>query len=495
MESYWYTSGSFLLGRRDARVLIDPRNRKKKENEEKASKKIPSAQQFFILSILWLFQTMGDDVDAPYEMGAITSQTDKYHQLHFVNPYSLYDKPPPPVHITFAIGGVFVCIMAVLWAARFRKMKNAIPLDRMTYWMSVRAMISAAIDNDDPAYTIIKITAQSVMFLGGIQLDYHTAFFVMVLFFTFESSLDTLRTLLVVYEHSSTKDLITTSARTMAEIDFESKVTQLHPTNVYEDLSRVRYVVFMVFVTQTLLISFVVSVVDILPWCHAGDLILTSALFLVLLSFSLSLMQVVDILNSSTHACPDGTSGCPVAGTLGSWLFYCLGIFMAGVVLLGPKTNFGESEQNPAFWIQLFMFIKAQHQNGSRVEWTDAKTGNKKSLVLYKNDWRVWARFLMSFIINGIGFHILVFALPIQIAAQSSLTGVVFRAVGMLYLVDLDDSPGYTLTLVENESTEDREPDESTRLVQGESPLQKEAKAIIQEARDKLDALASSSGL
>lgn len=101
--------------------------------------------------------------------------------------------------------------------------------------------------------------------------------------------------------------------------------------------------------------------------------------------------------------------------------------------------------------------------------------------------------------INGIGFHILVFALPIQIAAQSSLTGVVFRAVGMLYLVDLDDSPGYTLTFVDNdfkegEYEEKKEPDETTGLLK-KATLAADAKAIIKEAQDKLDALAASSGL
>lgn len=205
--------------------------------------------------------------------------------------------------------------------------------------------------------------------------------------------------------------------------------------------------------------------------------------------------QVVDILNSSTHACPDGTAGCPVGGTLGSWLFYILGIFMAGVVLLGPKTNFGESEQNPAYWMQLLLHLKA---NRGQVQWTDGHSGQKQIRYLYTNDWRVWIRFAMSFIINGIGFHILVFALPIQIAAQSSLTGVVFRAVGMLYLVDLDDSPGYTLTFVdyhhkEGGKDEDDVPDESTALVK--STLASEAKAILKEARDKLDALAASSNL
>lgn len=171
---------------------------------------------------------------------------------------------------------------------------------------------------------------------------------------------------------------------------------------------------------------------------------------------------------------------------------------MAIVVLLGPKTNFGESEQNPAFWMQLLLYLKA---NRGQVQWTDAKTGKKVTRFLYHNDWRIWTRFAMSFIINGIGFHILVFALPIQIAAQSSLTGVVFRAVGMLYLVDLDDSPGYTLTFVdrnfkegEEDENGDAEPDESTGLLNKKS-LAADAKAILKEAQDKLDALAASSGI
>ena len=61
---------------------------------------------------------------------------------------------------------------------------------------------------------------------------------------------------------------------------------------------------------------------------------------------------------------------------------------------------------------------------------------------------RIWGRFLMSFLINGIGYHVLVHALPLQGAQQSSLTSFVLRSVGMIYLVDLDDTPGYKLTIV-----------------------------------------------
>jgi hypothetical protein len=130
---------------------------------------------------------------------------------------------------------------------------------------------------------------------------------------------------------------------------------------------------------------------------------------------------------------------------LGSYAFYILGIFMACVFLIGPKTAFGQSEQNPAYWLQLLLFSK---QTGTQATWYDERKEQLCQQLLNPSDLRLWIRFVMSFIINGLGFHILVHALPIQVASQSSLTGVVFRAVGMLYLVDLDDTVGYKITLV-----------------------------------------------
>jgi hypothetical protein len=118
---------------------------------------------------------------------------------------------------------------------------------------------------------------------------------------------------------------------------------------------------------------------------------------------------------------------------------------MACVFLLGPKTAFGQSEQNPAYWLRLLLYSK---QSGTQATWNDPNKERLCQRLLQPSDLRLWARFFMSFLINGVGFHILVHALPIQVAAQSSLTGVVFRAVGMMYLVDLDDTPGYKITLV-----------------------------------------------
>ena len=155
---------------------------------------------------------------------------------------------------------------------------------------------------------------------------------------------------------------------------------------------------------------------------------------------------MTDVYAAETYKCPDGTIGCPVVGTLGSWGFYVLGIFMACVFLLGPKTSFGQSELNPSYWLHLLLIAK---KTGAKCTWYDPVADKVKERYLKSNDIRLWFRFFMSFLINGVGFHILVHALPVQVASQNTLTGVVLRAVGMMYLVDLDDTPGYVLTLVE----------------------------------------------
>jgi hypothetical protein len=139
--------------------------------------------------------------------------------------------------------------------------------------------------------------------------------------------------------------------------------------------------------------------------------------------------------------------------------------------------------------LQLLLFAKA---TGSKVTWHDPTDDQKKTRFLTAGDWRVWIRFLMSFIINGVGLHFLVHALPIQVAAQSSLTGVVFRAVGMLYLVDLDDTPGYTLTftdhdddeaVVKQQETTDGEDSENNETTEDE------VEKIIQDAHARIDAI------
>ena len=354
--------------------------------------------------------------------------------------------------VAFALGGAFSAIGIVYFIVRLRRILRALdgPIGGN---LRIRSCISAYIDNDDAGYTIIKMAAQSFLFLGGLQLNYQAAFTAVLIAFTVESFGDSVRVLLAFGGYSSLKELVVTSK------DLQ-KVTQgtaqLKPSNVYEDITRKRSVVFMVFATQCILIAFVVT----------------------------------DIYDTDTQNCRDGTPDCPVVGTFGSWGFYVLGIFMACVYLVGPKTSFGQSEQNPAYWLQLL--LSAKH-TGSKIIWTDYN-GEPMTWELSAMDWRLWVRFLMSFLINGVGFHILVHALPIQVASQSSFTGVVFRAVGMMYLVDLDDTPGYTLTIVEMEEPPTKDEVEET-APDDNSDVAASAAAIIADAQKKLDALAASQGM
>jgi len=278
-----------------------------------------------------------------------------------------------------------------------------------------RALISAAIDSDEPFYTISSFSAFSFVCLGGLQLGYELTFSLMLVFFAIASLGDSVRVIVAYREAASLSDVVLTSNMTASHLRGDKMVTttELAPSNVYEDFGRGGTIVLMVFATQVILISFVAA----------------------------------DIYQNRTHTCPDGTAGCPVVGTLGSWGFYVLGIFMACVYLLGPKTNFGQSEQNPAYWLQLLLAAKTL---GAQCTWYDAVADKTVVRHLSHSDWRIWTRFFMSFLINGVGFHILVHALPIQVASQSSFIGVVFRAVGMMYLVDLDDTPAqYKFELME----------------------------------------------
>lgn len=92
----------------------------------------------------------------------------------------------------------------------------------------------------------------------------------------------------------------------------------------------------------------------------------------------------MDVFDSETGNCRDGTNGCPIGGTVGSWGFYVLGIFMACVFQLGPKTKFGESEQNPAYWLQLLLFTK--HAD-AKVTWYDPVKDRTNERHLTAGDW------------------------------------------------------------------------------------------------------------
>lgn len=194
---------------------------------------------------------------------------------------SVYNKAAPEAWVSFMIGGIFSAVVAVYYFVRVRRLKRQFQ-HLFTGSLMVRGMISAAIDVDDPGFTVTRLCATSFLFLGGLQLDYEYGLIALLGAMGLLSSLDILRVLLAFREVDSLSDY--TAVVTSKKIQRKTRnITELKPTNVYEDLTRARSIVVMVFITQCILISFV----------------------------------VIDIYDAPTHTCLDGTRDCPVGGTLG----------------------------------------------------------------------------------------------------------------------------------------------------------------------------------
>lgn len=151
---------------------------------------------------------------------------------------------------------------------------------------------------------------------------------------------------------------------------------------------------------------------------------------------------------------------------LGSYCLYLLGTFMTCVFYVGPRNSYGKKEQNPTFWLKLFLLTK--EKSTLTFTWHDQAADQERTFTILddnntnpsdaglENDGRnttrrasIWLRFIMSYLVNGAGFLFLLHVLPLQVAGQANAIGIVFRAVGMIYLVDLDDTVGNEMTLVD----------------------------------------------
>jgi hypothetical protein len=347
-----------------------------------------------------------------------------YASIDFKEPHDVYNQPAPEPWVAGLIGTVLGVVTVVYWFfGRWRPVMASVRAAQHTHLLNMRVLMSTIADNDDPIFTMVRVSSQSMLFLAGFQLNYLLTLVVMCVYYTVISVTDSLRVIISLNEADRLQDLVEVSKRDrrflastltlMAKSNGTTNVAiDLKTQNVYEDISRNMTVVMLVFLTQGILIAFV----------------------------------IVDAFGLETHTVLDKTNNVPIVGTLGSYLVYVLGILMQAVYLLGPKTNFGTSEQNPHFWLQLLLAAK---KYGCQCSWTSVEDGVKHTRVLRPGDWNLWFRFFLSFVINGVGFHVLVHALPIQVAGQSNLTGIVIRAVGMMYLVDLDDAPGTVLKLME----------------------------------------------
>jgi hypothetical protein len=169
----------------------------------------------------------------------------------------IYNLPAPDFHYSFLIGALFSAIGVVLWVRRIKRIRAEIE-EPLTGSLPMRTMLSALIDNDEPFYAIVKMAAQSFLFLGGLQLNYTAGLYAMFGYFAFESCGDSFGVILAFYEAHDFSDVVVTSNSVRRELN--RKAMTLQPTNVYEDVGRDLNIVTMVFITQLILISFVVSV-------------------------------------------------------------------------------------------------------------------------------------------------------------------------------------------------------------------------------------------
>ena len=250
-----------------------------------------------------------------------------------------------------------------------------------------------------------NFAATSFIFLGCLQLSYRRSLIGMIIVYTLTSFAQTFKVLLAYWETDNMKDFIPSSGTMASNLKFVALLAQfnpksdvknssgIHPQTVYEDLGRDIKIVLMVFLTQALMIAFVVRVQT-----KESKIDESFSHFCVLyLRFS---SQAIDVDASAQNNCMDGTDGCPLGGTLGSWSFYIVGIFMACVFMLGPRSAFGQSAQNPAYWINLLVSTKLK---GAKLTWFDPIKNKTYEHFLHQHDPIIWFRFWLSFLINGIG--------------------------------------------------------------------------------------------
>lgn len=147
----------------------------------------------------------------------------------------------------------------VMWIRRlqFVKMKMAERGISVEWNVLLRALISSATDSDEPLYTTVSFGAASFLFLGGLQINFPWTLLVMLSTYALSAMTETARILIAFVYTPSLKTLVETSDIVASQM--RSLKAELTPSNVYEDLGRGKTIVLMVFITQVILIGFVVS--------------------------------------------------------------------------------------------------------------------------------------------------------------------------------------------------------------------------------------------
>ena len=126
-------------------------------------------------------------------------------------------------------------------------------------------MLACLLDNDDPFYTIVSFSATSLLFLGGIQINYELTLTLMLFVYAISSFGDSLRVILafIKYDSLSKVEVVSDMSKQVQDAagknDHNDMIVKLDPSNVYEDIAREPTIVIMLFCTQALFICIVVS--------------------------------------------------------------------------------------------------------------------------------------------------------------------------------------------------------------------------------------------
>lgn len=367
----------------------------------------------------------------------LTNPLQLYDAVEFNKPDLLLNAKSPPPLVAITIGVVILLIYLNHTRQRFNSFSEQLNTRysfdasswsqrKKTRLQFVRTSLAAAMDSDDHVHTMMYHFAIGFIFLGFFQLNYEGAYYSMLIYNAIVSCGDMVQVYLAYREYGSLQDLISRSPNYIlrdsddkheeaakvdkAEYNFE-------PANVYQNIARESLVVIMVFITQVVFILFV---------------------------------AIDTVVDGTTEKCmTDGTEGCPTVGTLASWILYIFGIFLQCVYLLGPRTKFGQSQLNPVYWLCLLL---ANKNRATALSWSagQANIDGLKVIRLREQYYSIMYRLFATTLINGFGFRLLVNTLPIQFAGQSSLMSLIFRSVGMMYLVNLDDSTGVKFQLKES---------------------------------------------
>ena len=167
-----------------------------------------------------------------------------YDSLTFKEPGDFYNQKAPEPVVAFAIGGALSVVTLIYWYAfRWWPLRKVLWAENSTYALKMRSFIATLSDNDNPAFTMLRLSSQSMLFLGGFQMNYQYTFAVMLVYFAFVSFGDTARVFLSLYEAKTLQDLVVVSKRDRrflsSQLKWDGKTqVVLKSANVYENVSR-----------------------------------------------------------------------------------------------------------------------------------------------------------------------------------------------------------------------------------------------------------------